>query len=174
MNQQALAQLKDIHLPAPSPWWELAAGWWLLLALVLILLIWGLPRLRTFWIKRRNQRLLKQDMQAELQAICQAYQEHHDAHQTLADINILLKKVALTLFPKQQVASLTGKAWLDFLDQHWQEKFHEKPDLSFTSKRIASLLTDGAYRADVMASDQDIQALCDVARAWLKAVQRHV
>lgn len=167
MNQQALAQLKDIHLPASNPWWDLAIGWWLLLALALVLLVWGLPKLRTFLMKLRNKRLLKQDMQAELQRICK---NHHDTQQTLADINILLKKVVFTLFPEQQVASLTGKVWLDFLDQHWQGK----PSLSFTSKRISSLLTDGAYRADMAASDQDIQALCDVVRAWLKAVQRHV
>ena len=170
MNPQALAQLKDIHLPAPSPWWDLAIGWWLLLAVVFILLVWGLPKLRTFWIKQRNKCLLKQDMQAELHDICKAYQSHHDTHQALADTNILLKKVVLTLFPEQQATSLTGQAWLDFLDQHWQEK----PALSFTSKRIASLLIDGAYRADIAASDEDVQALCDVVRAWLKAVQRHV
>jgi hypothetical protein len=88
----------------------------------------------------------------------------------IADINVLLKKVALTLFPERQVASLTGQDWLHFLDSHWQEN----PQISFTSEVISRLLVDGAYRADIAADANDMQQLCDVVKSWLNEVQRHV
>jgi len=37
MDPTELPDLKDIHLPGPPDIWLLALGWWLLIAIILIL-----------------------------------------------------------------------------------------------------------------------------------------
>ena len=36
MENDPLAQLRDIHLPEPILWWPLAPGWWVLIVLYFI------------------------------------------------------------------------------------------------------------------------------------------
>jgi len=169
MNQD-LSQLKDIHLPAPSPWWDWAIGWWVLLLLAVVLLVWSIPKGLRYMQKQRQKKMLKQEMQQQWQAICEAYAQHKDSQALVSALNILLKQVALTLFPKHQAASLTGKAWLQFLDSQWQNK----PAAAFASPKIQALLLDGMYRSHVDAEEEDIQALCDLVQGWLKDVAKHV
>jgi len=170
MNQDPLQQLQDIHLPASNPWWDLAVGWWLLLVFVLLALLFIVPKLWKKWQTWRKRRAFKRTVFAEYQRICDAYAEHHQAHIFAADINILLRRVALTVFPKQSTAGLIGKGWLNFLDHVWQGKHSP----SFSEKAFADILLHGAYQSDARMDKQQAQALCDLVKAWLKAVQRHV
>ncbi len=167
----SLAELKDIHLPAASPWWELAYGWWLLLAFLLVLLFWGVPRLKRWLHVRREKRAVLASVQAGFKALQQDFAEHQNVHQLLAELSILLRRVALTLFEAEQVQGLTGDAWLDFLDKQWRQK----PELSFQSPKIAQLLSEGAYRPSDNASVEDAQALLALVQQWLdEVVKQHV
>ncbi|MDQ7005279.1 MAG: DUF4381 domain-containing protein [Ghiorsea sp.] len=170
MKQDPLAQLKDIHFPAPSPWWDWAVGWWLLLFLLVAALWFVAPKLWRAWQRWRKQRKLQQVMQSEIQRICDAYATHQQAQDLVADINTLLRRVVLTVFPEQQAASLIGKEWLKFLDQVWQDK----PSPSFSSQPFADILLHAAYQPDVGMDEAQAQALCDLVKAWLKAVKHHV
>ena len=55
MNQP---ELRDIHLPEASLWWPPAPGWWISLALIL-LLAWLLPSLLR-WLRHKPLRRLSQ------------------------------------------------------------------------------------------------------------------
>lgn len=169
-KQDPLLNLKDIHLPELSPWWDLAVGWWILLALLVVLCIWGVPKLKAYWHRQRSKRLLKADIHARLNTLCQIYQTNKDAKALLADINILLKQVVMTVFPERHAAHLTGTDWLAFLDSLWVDI----PKHLFADKPIADVFCDGAYRPAVDVDEKDIQVLCDTVKAWLKVVSRHV
>ncbi|WP_051938313.1 DUF4381 domain-containing protein [Ghiorsea bivora] len=166
MNQDPLQQLKDIHLPAPSPWWDWAIGWWILLALAVAALWFVMPKLWRKWQTWRKQRMLQHTIHTEYQRICDAYARHQQTQQLAADINTLLRRVALTVFPKQSVAGLIGEDWLKFLDQVWQDKATS----SFSEQPFADMLLHGAYQPDGVMSEQQAQALCDLVQAWLKEV----
>jgi len=101
-----LAQLRDLHLPAPISWWPPAPGWYLLMVLALILL-----GLCAWWLYRqRQQRHYLQTIVAEL---------HGYLAQTppaWADINLLLKRAAFIHHPRAAIAGLMGEAWLIWLD----------------------------------------------------------
>lgn len=112
-----LEQLRDIHLPEPVKAWPIAPGWWILFALVLMLLFFFLPRLfsrfKNWLQKRRKHRAFMQ----QFKMIEQEYLWQKDPIALLENLSVLLKRVALTQYPRARVAPLAGTAWLEFLDQ---------------------------------------------------------
>ncbi len=153
---QVLAKLHDIHLPVPVNWWPLAPGWYALLILVFILI--GL----LIYVTRRTY-LNGQPKRQALQLLAiyeRKYQVERDSQSCSMKISELLRRVALVYFPREEVASLQGEAWLTFLSR--------------TSKRIdfnqlRDYLLEIPYQA---ASGIDLQPLFYGARAWIK--QRRV
>lgn len=155
-----LAQLRDIHAPEMISAWPPAPGWWLLGILVTLLVIAGLTWLFRRWRENRYRR----EALRELQALRAQWQEHGDDHQYLLGLQQLLKRVALTRFPREEVASLTGEAWLQFLDRSTGS--HE------FSMGEAEVLIDGNYRHDIQI---DVDALQTVANLWIrKHSERHL
>ncbi len=97
----SLKNLHDIVLPAPVPNWPPDTGGLLILAgLVLVLLVLGL-QLYLGYRKNRYRR-------AGLALLGRAA--------TVQDVSIALKRVALAAFAREQVASLYGAEWVDFLN----------------------------------------------------------
>ncbi|WP_028021598.1 DUF4381 domain-containing protein [Enterovibrio calviensis] len=98
--------LADIQLQSAPGLWPLAWGWWLLIAALLAAVL-----LAVFFLRRRTQRA-----QARNEALVELSQA-----ETLPTINALLKRAALSYFDRDQVASLTGNAWLTFLDSQLRD-----------------------------------------------------
>jgi hypothetical protein len=110
--------LPEIQLPAgnkiydtPSIW-PLAAGWWLVIVLLLITLGFaGYKGYRYRQMKRQQYALLR-----ALKTFDNTLQRDKSAA-AMTQMNQLLRRLALMHFPRQQVASLTGQQWLAFLDK---------------------------------------------------------
>ncbi len=117
MEPQSLP-LRDIHLPDPVSWWPVAPGWGVLLGL-LCLLIFALFLLLRWFIKRHK--MPKRVALRKLNKLQRDYQQHHNSQKLIQAISILLRRFFITEYPRAQVASLTGEAWLQFLDQHLGE-----------------------------------------------------
>lgn len=95
-----LNNLQDIVLPAPPSFWAPAQGFWILLALITMIVItatWIILQIRQRNAYRR----------AGLVLLAQAT--------TLYEINVVLKRVALAAFPREQVAHLHGTEWSQFM-----------------------------------------------------------
>ena len=148
-----LAELRDIHMPQFMDIWPPAIGWWLLVALVLTLLIYGGYRLYRRWRGNRYRR----EAIAELKALRVDYQSHGDDARYIAGFQALLKRVALTYYPREDVARLTGESWVAFLDRTARsQKF---------SMGKGQTLIDANYLPEPAA---DIGALHDLGRHWIK------
>jgi hypothetical protein len=108
---ELLNQLKDIHLPEPIGIWPLAKAWWFLVVFLLILgiVIWGLYRYRT-------QYLIKREFLSRLREYKIEYKASQNTSLALNKLALLLKQVALFYYPRKQVASLYGLAWIEFLE----------------------------------------------------------
>ncbi|QUJ69344.1 DUF4381 domain-containing protein (plasmid) [Photobacterium sp. GJ3] len=102
--------LADLHLPSPPDVWPLAWGWWSA-ALIVILLLGLAYLLRQFYRKHHAHRTIRK----------LAFKHIHAA-QSVTELNTILRQTALTYFPREKVAGLSGTDWLTFLDHQLPEQ----------------------------------------------------
>lgn len=136
MNPDPLARLRDYHLPEPVSWWPPAPGWWLLALLLTVAIgaaLWLLLAYRRGSSARRAAR-------RELQALKTTHAAGGDDATLIRGLSRLLRRFALARFPREQVAGLTGEAWLQFLDRY-------SDDSAFTQGAGRALL-EAPYRPD--------------------------
>ncbi len=111
--ENPLKNLKDIHLPPDISIWPPAPGWWILaVVLLLIFVICGT------WIRRSFARRKPKNEAIRLLNNLQNRQNNSDdTLEILRDLSQLLRRSALTFCREENVASLHGAAWLEFLDR---------------------------------------------------------
>ncbi|MGQ4276281.1 DUF4381 domain-containing protein [Pseudidiomarina sp. E22-M8] len=143
----ASAQMHDILLPPAAGWWPLAPGWYVLAALVLTsvsLLIWLLVH---SYRRRRVRRAAVAELHPQL---------------PLNTTTLVLKRACYGYFPHQEVASLTGSAWRDFLLEQLR---------STQAARFVDLLVEvehAAYQQTTNEPEQLRQRYHDFAKFWLR------
>ncbi|HEX7953318.1 MAG TPA: DUF4381 domain-containing protein [Burkholderiales bacterium] len=150
---QTALQLRDIHLPGAPVFWPPAPGWWLVAVALLALLGWaGTVAARRYRAYRRRKRVL-----AVLAELEQAFASA-PSPERLARLSVLMRRLALARFPRRQVATLTGDAWLRFLDE------------SGGNGRFAAgagrALASGPYQRSLPA-DLDGAGLAALVREWV-------
>lgn len=156
MNQtDPLSQLRDIHLPDPVGLWPLAWGWWVLFALLATAILAGL----FYWRRHQRQRRYRQQAQAELKSAYRNYRDNGDLALYLQNLSLVLRRAALTAFPRAQVAGLKGEAWLEFLDQSLPG-----PETPFTQGE-GRILATGPYQPKPQA---DAKVLHRLATDWVE------
>lgn len=159
MSQQGdpLAELRDIHLPPPVDAWPPAPGWWLLA----IVIIGVLVALALLLFRRWRANRYRREALEELTNLRRAYEQHGDVEAWLRDYEALLKRVALTRYPREEVASLTGEAWVAFLDNTiGSHEFSMGP---------GQVLIDGHYRpASELNAGIEVDALHELGKQWIK------
>lgn len=144
--------LRNIHLPDPIGWWPVAPGWWILMAMAVLLIVfssWWWRRMRRFAIKKYAVReffRLKNDPNLTSQ-------------QRIEILSALLRRICISIYPREQVASLTGQDWLNFLNRQLN-------DGRFT-EGAGKLLVEAPYRKDM---DCDLTALLRICEDWLEAL----
>jgi len=124
--QNPLDQLKDIHLPGQLDHFQLAPGWWILIAIGFGLIAYIFFK----WNKKRKSLQLLIPANIELDKIAQSKPNN----QAMAELSALLKRVCLIYFPKQKVAALSGDSWTKFINQQvGQELFTPSQQQVFSS-----------------------------------------
>ena len=97
----SLQNLRDIAVPEPPPLWPPAPGVWVLV----IVLAAVFAAMVVFWRRRWADNAYRR---AGLSLLGEA--------RTTRDVNIVLKRVALAVFPRPEVAPLYGDEWAAFLE----------------------------------------------------------
>ncbi|SFI95854.1 protein of unknown function [Phyllobacterium sp. CL33Tsu] len=105
--QQALKSLADIATPAPVALFPQTWGW----ALVAILLLAALAMACWHWFKKRRANRYRR----EALQILDRLESDGDADTIAREVPILVKRVALAVWPRDAVAAQSGGAWVAFL-----------------------------------------------------------
>ena len=146
--------LRDIHLPQPIGWWPPAPGWWVLLALLLLLMAAGV----VLFIRRRRVTAMDQAL-ANLNRI--EADASLSTRQKLQAVSMLMKRVAMSVRGREEVAGLEGRDWFMWLDN--------ASGLSQVDDGRLVLLTQLPYRPD--PGESDCTELMDLCRSWLTSIR---
>ncbi len=107
--------LRDIHGLDGVPWWPLAPGWWLLLALVLSGLALYAGRR---WLERRDPLAgWRREARRRLRGLRRRV-ARDDPKALLGELSELLRRIAMQRCGRQGCAGLSGEEWLQWLDRN--------------------------------------------------------
>ena len=137
-----LSNLRDIVLPSEVALWPPALGWWIALAASVA----TLAIVAVTVVARHRRNAYRREALRELDAV------------DPQGISAVLKRAALAAWPREQVASLSGPAWLAFLDRTGRAT-------AFTSgpaRDLEALAFGGAVGKEA------VPAILAAARAWVR------
>jgi len=147
----ALGDFVEVVSPQAISWLPQTTGWWWLgAALLAVFARYSWRRLR-HWYRNRYRR--------EATARLRQLGDSADQSTLVAELNRLLKLTALAAFSREQVASLSGKEWIDFLNG-------QCPTPPFSGEQ-GQLLAVGAYQAGTVAAASG-QPLISACLTWVR------
>ncbi len=151
MNPEGLELLRDIHAPADPSIWPPAIGWWFVVIMVVLFLIYR-PQLTRYARARSRRREALRD----LDALRKRAGSDSDAA-VAADLSELMRRVALRKFPEENCAGVAGQAWLEFLRRTDKSDAMHSP--------LALRLLDAPYRRRPQIETAE---LVDLGASWIE------
>ncbi len=156
-------QLQDIHLPESASFWPLAAGWWILLAIIISIATWLIIKA----IKRAKKKRHQRKVLAKFKVLEKKLKANPN-NATVAEINTLLRQLAITYFPRSEIASLTGGDWLHFLD--------ESGGTHGFSRGAGRILIEAPYQSDIHSNHHienlNLNEFIPLIQGWARKVVR--
>ena len=138
-----LDKLHDFYQPPPPPWTPQTIGWYAVFAIAGLLLLWAVVHGVRRWTANRYRREALREL----------------AHTPADGTSALLKRAALSAWPREKVAPLSGDAWLSFLSvTSGEESFQRTP---------ANRMEEIALRPSALSSEEEA-ALRRVAGNWIR------
>ncbi len=150
--------LRDIHLPDPVSWWPLAPGWWALLLLLVSIVLITMYLIRRY----RNHKISAIYLaKRELERIKTDFNITQDKSNLVIELSELIRRLSISIFPREESAGLTGEEWLKFLDQ-----YSEKNEFD---NGIGRVLIEAPYQADPEFNSNELTELISI---WLESVAK--
>ena len=138
-----LDNLHDFYQPPPPAWTPQTIGWYVVFAVIALLAMWMTIHTLRRWLANRYRREALREL-----ALLQPEQ-----------FSTLLKRTALSAWPREKVASLSGEAWLNFLNESAENNsFHQTP-----GNRIEEI----ALRSQTL-SGEDERTLRKITAEWIR------
>lgn len=153
-TQSPLDNLADIHLPDGVSHWPLAPGWWGLIALTTLFFIAFL-----FWKRHRNRNRYRHLALDELKKTYHRFSETKKTAAYLQEISLLLRRTALSAYPKTFNASIKGEEWVIWLDNTCPATKDQ-----FTQNFSEALIL-ASYQKEPQVDVEKLQQLCEL---WIK------
>lgn len=151
-DTNALVDLRGYHLPDPVSWWPPAPGWWVVAIVALAAMLGVGWILRRRWQRRAGLRaaLLELDnLGTQLSEI--------ESGEFARRLSRLLRRYALSRYPRSEIAGLAGEDWIAFLDRHGGSNAF--------STGVGKVLLDAPYRPHAELPRQD---LLELVRKWIR------
>ncbi len=156
----SLQRLNDIVVPDATAWWPPAPGWYVLGILLLLAgLILAVSAIRHWWKNRYRTAALR-----ELNVLREAFGTPTPAEprRVVAGINRILKRTALVGWPRDEVATLAGDSWIEFLNRTGHQRLF--------SADQANAMVNIAWSSAIsqQMSPSQVNSLFDSAAVWIR------
>jgi hypothetical protein len=154
---KTIEDLRDISGLDPISWWPLAAGWWIVIGLVVFLALAG----GFFWLRaRRRARSWQAQVRRELDSLERNLTKENSRNRALG-LAVLLRRLAISKEGREACASLQGKDWLTWLESKDQNRF------AWTS--YGQSLVSAPYAPENTTYDLDsLKAAIQAAKGWVR------
>jgi GAF domain-containing protein len=149
-----VAGLIDIPTPREVSLWP--QTWTARIAIILLLA--ALIAAAWHFIRHYRANRYRREALAELTRIARGPAAATSSKELATQLSLLLKRTALAAFPREQVASLSGAAWLGFLDR--------TSDATEFSRGVGQWLARASYSPEEPGADQ-LAALVELTRRWI-------
>ncbi|WCE28903.1 DUF4381 domain-containing protein [Vibrio sp. SCSIO 43137] len=150
-----LEGLRDIYLPPAVSWWPLAYGWWVVIALIPLLII------TVVLIRRQRQRSLKLVTLGEFNQLKARFtadaQRSESQLQLAAELSVLLHRLVLGL-EDQNKQSISGDNWIHYLSN----------GKNGMDQKVAQFLAVAPYRHSLPADAPAAQTTTDAVELWIR------
>ena len=157
MQEKPITNLEPILVPEPVSFWPPQPGWYVVIGILVTAIIYGLYTYIQY--KKRNR--YRKDALLRLQAIQNNGFPIPDPEKTL-QLNRLLKVTAILGYSRKEVASLTGKPWIDFLQRTCNKvRFSEGATYLLTNLDFVP-----ADRYEI--SEQEWLEVVNLSKRWIK------
>ncbi|MGF6772250.1 hypothetical protein P3T18_004738 [Paraburkholderia sp. GAS199] len=166
-----LQDLKELPLPDAVSYAPQTIGWVavaLLLMVVLAVVVWLL------WRRHRRQRYRRvalaelAHIEASLVAMQNVAADTGERARCLAEIPRLLKRTALAVAPRDEVAALSGAEWLDFLQRTHGRHGRHASNFDSTGGALLTLASYAPTQQVAAISAHDAATLIAQARDWIE------
>jgi hypothetical protein len=157
-SPDALKDLADIVLPDPVSWYPQAWGWKVLAGALLVAAL----ALAVRWARRFVANRYRREALEECALLAADLDGESRRPAALGEMAVLLKRTALSAWPRGEVASLSGQGWIDFLRRHGGRARVDEP--------IGRLLGAAEYEPGSLASMSpgDAHACARAVRDWIE------
>lgn len=152
MNETQFGELIE---PSPVKFTYSTPGWYVLGALLLLLLIviaWLLIR---HYMKNKYRR----EAIKSLQQIESAYTANNNYTDLVYETNMLAKRVAMSKYGRHTVAGLRGEEWTNYMNSKWRKKSFNAND--------ALLLTNNVYTFSSLSAEQ-ASSFVSKTKDWIR------
>jgi hypothetical protein len=154
--QSLMEQLHDIEGLDAIGKWPLAAGWWMMIALGLLMLsvaVWCIFRRLAFiysWRYDTIQKLSKLEQSLD----------GATSGEAVIIFSEYMRRIAMRRFARSECAGLVGDEWLEWLSCHDEKKFDWKEK--------GKILLQAPYASDHRVSTEQLKILIHAAKDWVQ------
>lgn len=146
--------IEEIYLHSPVGYWPQTVAWKVLAALVVLFLLRWAYRAWLKWQRNKYRRLAIKEIRD--------LQNHSQLEPLIEALPRILKATALHSFPRSTVAKLTGRAWLQALDEQCKSTNFDSP--------VGDILLRLSYRSKEswQPHREQIDALTEMVIDWIE------
>ena len=148
-----LRGFEEILEPDAVSWLPVTLGWRIVFALLLARLGWAAFKWGKKWWHDRYRR-------SALNRLDEIFTTDSAARERLQSLAELLKATALQAYPREEIAALSGSAWVSWLNQQSQELVFDQ--------ETGDLLAVALYRSDNETCDFQLGQLKAATAQWIR------
>jgi hypothetical protein len=155
LTEAALRSLKDIAVPEPVSWMPQTWGW----VLVAVILAVSMAGLIIHLARRYRSNAYRREALALLVGMEGKLVDPSQREQALRDLAAILKRTALASGRREDVAALSGAAWVTFLQDGIDGE---------AGHALNALLDDAEYQSGGTVEALSTDDILSAARTWIR------